>query len=57
MNQALCDLAETFSIPIIPEKQKIWFLRTKQGLFYYDFKYNNYVALVWYKVSLNLIMV
>ncbi len=31
------ELAKAFDIQVINDKQRIWFFRTKAGLFYYDF--------------------
>lgn len=55
MNELVKALADKFEIPINSEHQKIWFLRTRSGDFYYDFKINNYVALGWDKISPSLI--
>ncbi len=47
----LTAIANEFCIPIIEENQKIWFFRTKGGLYFYDFWINNYIALGWDLIS------
>lgn len=49
-------LASEFEIPIIHSKQKIWFFRTKAGLFYFDFLHNGFIALGWDLVSPDLVL-
>lgn len=51
----LTAIANEFCIPVIEENQKIWFFRTKGGLYFYDFWLNNYIALGWDLISPELI--
>ncbi len=48
--------ANACGIPTIPEKQKIWVVRTEGGTYYQDFTLNSYVALGWERVPLNMIL-
>lgn len=48
-------IANEFGIPIIEENQKVWFFRTKGGLYFYDFWFNDYIALGWDLISPELI--
>lgn len=48
-------LANAFNIPIIEESTHIWFFRTQSGKYYFDFHFNNYIALGWDLVSSDLI--
>lgn len=56
MEELLILLAEAFKIPIVEKTQKIWFLRTKGGKYYYDYCINNFVALGWDKISPQIIV-
>ena len=48
-------LADAFGLPIIDGKNHVWFFRTESGLYYYDFRFNNYIALGWDLIAPNLI--
>ena len=52
----LTTLAIEFGIPKTRKNQKIWFFRTKAGIYYEDFKRNGYIALGWDKVPKSLIV-
>lgn len=56
MEELLTLLAGAFEIPIIERTQKIWFLRTKGGKYYYDYRINNFVALGWNKILPQIIV-
>lgn len=49
-------LANGFGIPIIDDEIKVWFFRTKEGIYYYDFVLNGYAALGWDLVSPSLVL-
>ena len=44
-------IADELEIPFIPHDRKVWFLRTKGGKYYFDFKYNGFIALGWDRLS------
>ena len=44
-------IADELEIPFIPRERKVWFLRTKGGKYYFDFKYNGFIALGWDRLS------
>jgi len=48
-------IASEFDIPILRGDQKVWFFRTKSGMYYYDFTTNGFIALGWDFVSPELI--
>ncbi len=43
--------SEEFHIPVIDDSQKVWFFRTQGGLYYFDFRFNNYIAIGWNKIN------
>ena len=45
--ELLSGIANELDIPLISQSQKVWFFRTKGGKYYYDFQYNNFIALGW----------
>lgn len=45
--ELLSGTANELDIPLISQSQKVWFFRTKGGKYYYDFQYNNFIALGW----------
>ena len=47
----LAMIADELEIPFIPRDRKVWFLRTKGGKYYFDFKYNGFIALGWDRLS------
>lgn len=47
----LAMIADELEIPFIPRERKVWFLRTKGGKYYFDFKYNGFIALGWDRLS------
>lgn len=50
-------IAEEFKIPCVGDSEyKVWFVRTKAGEFYHDFKANNFIALGWDLLSLEFVM-
>lgn len=48
-------LAKEYHVPISDENVQVWFFRTQSGLYYTDFKINNYIALGWDLISKELI--
>ena len=54
-NDIINELAKEFKIPLINKSMCLWFLRTQAGIFYTDFYENNYIALGWDLVSIELI--
>ena len=49
-------LAKEYDIPFIKDNCNIWFFRTNGGMYYHDFKVNNYIALGWDKLPSSLFM-
>ncbi len=47
-------LAQAFEIPIVGDRLHIWFVRTQSGSYYFDFYWNQYIALGWDEISSEL---
>lgn len=55
MEDLLYVIAKGLNIPITEKEQNMWFLRTKSGRYYYDYRINGFAALGWDRVSSKLI--
>ncbi len=48
-------LAQEFEIPIVGDELHIWFVRTQSGSYFFDFYWNQYIALGWGEISSELV--